>query len=173
MIKKSVIKSADKGSAVVVWHREDYIKDAKEQLGDEEAYEEGSDNAATFLKTINAVIAKTMKRGDLKMNNLDYFIMKDPKFRRFYVLPKIHKDLHNIPGRPVIGNSGYYTENISLFLNHHLQSVAKVIKSYIKDTNEFVKKLFSLPKLLDVIMLCSMDVVGSYPNIPHEDVILK
>ena len=95
--------------------------------------------------------------------------MKDPKFARFYLLPKIHKRLHNVPGRPVISNSGYYTENISSFLDHHLQPLAQVVKSYIKDTNEFLKKLCSLPKSPDGIILCTMDVVGLYPNIPHEE----
>ena len=101
------------------------------------------------------------------MDNLDYFIMKDPKFARFYLLPKIHKRLHNVPGRPVISNSGYYTENISSFLDHHLQALAQAVKSYIKHTNEFLKKLRYLPKLLDGIILCTMDVVGLYPNLPN------
>ena len=34
-------------------------------------------------KTINVVIAKIRKRGDLKRDDLDYFIIKDPKFARF------------------------------------------------------------------------------------------
>ena len=135
-----VIKSADKGSAVVVWDREDYIKEAEKQLGDEEVYEEVSNDAAPLLKTINGVIAKIRKRGDLKRDTLDYFIMKDPKFARLYLLPKIYKRLHTVPGRPVISNSGYYTENISSFLDHHLQPLAQATKSYIKDTNEFLKK---------------------------------
>ena len=105
--KSIVIKSADKGSVVVVWGREDYIKEAEKQLGDEEVYEEVSNDAAPLLKTINGVIAKIRKRGDLKRDTLDYFIMKDPKFARFYLLPKIYKRLHNDPGRPVISNSGY------------------------------------------------------------------
>ena len=95
--------------------------------------------------------------------------MKDPKFAGLYLLPKIHKRLHNVPGRPVISNSGYYTENISLFLDHYLQPLAQAVKSYVKDTNEFLKKLRSLPKLPDDIILCTMDVVGLYPNIPHEE----
>ena len=163
-----VIKSADKGSAVVVWDREDYIKEAEKQLGDEQVYEEVSNDAAPLLKTINEVIAKTRKLGVLKRDTLDYFI-KESKFARFYLLPKIHKRLHNVPGRPVISNSGYYTENISSFLDHHLQPLAQAVKSYIKDTNEFLKKLRSLPKLPDGIILCKMDVVGLYPNIPHEE----
>ena len=164
-----MIKIADKGSAIVVWGRGDYIKEAEKQLGDEEVYEEVSNDTAPLLKTINGVIAKIIKRGDLKRDTLNYFIMKDPKFARFYLLPKIHKRLHNVPSGPVISNSGYYTENISSFLDHHLQPLAQAVKSYIKDTNEFLKKLRSLPKLPDDIISCTMDVVGLYPNIPHEE----
>ena len=70
--KNIVIKSADKDSAVVVWHREDYIKETEKQLGDEEVYEEVSnEDAAPLLKTMNAVVAKIRKRGDLKRDNLD------------------------------------------------------------------------------------------------------
>ena len=61
-----VMKSADKGSVVVVWDREDYIKEAEKKLGDKEVNEEDSKVAAPRLKTINAVIVKTRKRGDLK-----------------------------------------------------------------------------------------------------------
>ena len=110
-----MIKSADKGSAVVVWDREDYIKEEEKQLGDEQVYGEVSNDAQPLLKTTNEVIAKMRKRGDLKRNNLDYFFIKDPKFARFYILPKIHKRLHNVPVRAIISNSGYYTENIPHF----------------------------------------------------------
>ena len=164
-----MIKSANKGSVVVVWDREDYIKEAEKQLGDEYVYEEVSNDVAYLLKIINEVIANIRKQGDLKRDNLDYFIMKDPKFARFYLLPKIHKRLHNVPGRPVISNSGYYTENISSFLDHHLQRLAQALKSYIKDTNEFLKKLCSLPKLPNGIILCTMHFAGLHPNIPHEE----
>ena len=36
-----------------------------------------------LYKTINAVIAKIRKWGDLKSDNLNYLIMTDPKFARF------------------------------------------------------------------------------------------
>ena len=85
------------------------------------------------------------------------------------MLPKIHKRLNNVPGRPAISNCGYYTENISTLLDFHLQPLAQAVKSYIKDTNDFLNKLRSLPKLPDNIILCTVDVVGLYPNIPHEE----
>ena len=105
----------------------------------------------------------------MKKETIKYFEVKDPKFARFYLLPKIHKRLNNVPGRPVISNRGYYTENISAFLDFHLQPLAQAVKSYIKDTNDFLNKLRSLPKLPDNIILCTVDVVGLYPNIPHEE----
>ena len=33
----------------------------------------------------------------------------------------------------------------------------------------FLKKLRSLPNLPDDIVLCTVDVVGLYPNIPHDE----
>ena len=50
-----------------------------------------------------------------------------------------------------------------------MQSLAREVKSYIKDTNDFLKKLRSLPNLPDDIILCTVDVVGLYPNIPHDE----
>ena len=35
-----VVKKADRGSAVVVWERNDYIKEAKKQLGDKSMYQQ-------------------------------------------------------------------------------------------------------------------------------------
>ena len=122
-----------------------------------------------LISTIHEAIEKFRKRSDLNADTIKYFIVKDPKFASFYLLPKIDKQLHNVPGCPVISNCGYYTENISSFLDFHLQSLARKVKSDIKDTNDFLKKLCSLPNLPDDIVLCTVDVVGLYPNIPYDE----
>ena len=101
-------------------------------------------------------------------DTLEFFNVDSPKLGRFYLLPKIHKRLKKVPGRPVISNSGYYTENISAFLDFHLQPLAKEVKSYIKDTNDFLKRIRDLPDLPRNSILCTIDVVGLYPNIPHD-----
>ena len=76
--------------------------------------------------------------------------------------------MDSVPGRPVISNSGYFTENISSFLDHHLQPLTENVKSYIQDTKQFLNKLEELPRLPQNSILSTMDVVGLYPNIPHE-----
>ena len=61
-------------------------------------------------------------RGDLPNDTLNYFLVQDPKF-------KIHKRLH-VPGRPVISNCGFFTENISSLLDHHLQPTAQIPEGF-------------------------------------------
>ena len=78
----------------------------------------------------------------------------------FYLLPQIHERLYNVPGRPGITNSGYYTENISAFREYHLKPTSQKVKSYIKDTNDFLRKLDALPPLPEDTVLFTIDVVG-------------
>ena len=89
-------------------------------------------------------LEKIRIRGNLSNGTRNYFLFKDPKFARFYLLPKIHKRLHNVSGRPVISNCGSYTENIFSFLGHHLQPIAQKVNSFIKNTNNFLRKTKSL-----------------------------
>lgn len=164
-----VIKEADKGSAVVVWDYEDYCVEADSQLSDKEVYQViDTDPVSVLNGKIKLCIDKVKSRGDISQKVLDFFEVENPKLGRFYLLPKIHKRLENVPGRPVISNSSYYTEKISLFLDYHLQPLAQKVKSYIKDTNDFIKKLKNLPDLPEQAILCSIDVVALYPNIPHD-----
>ena len=72
-----MIKSADKGSAVVVWDREDYIKEAEKQLGDEQVYEEVSNDAAPLLKAINQ--SKNKKTVWSEKRQLGLFYYERPK----------------------------------------------------------------------------------------------
>ena len=124
-----IIKGADTGSAVV-WDREDYLKEVSKQLEDKDVYEEVQNDPSILINTIMRALEKIRIRGDLSIDTINYFLVKDRKFARFYLLPKIHKSLYNVPDRPVNSNCGFYTENISSFLGHHLQAIAqKVIYS--------------------------------------------
>ena len=165
-------QEADKGSGVVVWDRGDYIAEAESQLNDIDVYEEVNGDTNELITTIKEALYKLKNRGDITVEVLDFFLVENPKLARFYLLPKIHKRLHNVPGRPVISNCNYFTENISAFLDFHIQPLAKDVKSYIKDTNDFLLKLEGLPNLSENAILCCIDVVGLYPNIPHDDGLL-
>ena len=90
------------------------------------------------------MIRKLRNRGDISHVTLDYFSINNPKLGRFYLLPNIHKRLHDVAERPVISNSGFDTENISSFIEYHMKPLAQNVKSYIRDANDFLSKLASL-----------------------------
>ena len=98
-----IIKKAAKGSSVAVWDRKDYLAEAKKQLDDKEVYQEFRGDVKGLLeKIMKKVIRKLRNRDDISYETLDYFSVNNPKPGRFYLLPKIHKRLHDVPGRPVI-----------------------------------------------------------------------
>ena len=85
-----------------------------------------------------------------------------------YLLPKIHKRLYDVPGRPVISNCETPTEKVSEFLDNQLKEVMQNGWSYIKDSNDFIKKIKHLKNIPDNAILVTEDVVGLYPSIPYK-----
>ena len=75
----------------MVWDRADYIKEAEKQLGDSDVYGGVPYDPKPLISTIHRTIEKIRKRVNLKKETIKYFEVKDPKFARFYLLPKIHK----------------------------------------------------------------------------------
>ena len=59
-------------------------------------------------------------------------------------------------------------ENISPFLDYHLQPLGKNVESHIKDTNHSPKKVKVLGSLPKNAIQYTIDVAGLYPNISHE-----
>ena len=51
------------------------------------------------MNIILNTLEKICKRGDVCTDTLNYFLIKDAKFARFYFLPKIHKRLDNVRGQ--------------------------------------------------------------------------
>ena len=145
------------------------LSEIENQVNDKNVYKEFTgDVEGPLEKIIKTVLKKDRDRRDISVNALDYFLASNPKLGRFYQLPKIHKRLQNVAGRPIISNSGYYTENISALLEFHLKTLAQKVKSCIKNTNDFLRKIASLAPLPDDIILCTVDGVGLYSNILHD-----
>ena len=82
----------DKGSAVVVWDRDDYIKAAENQLGDTNIYEEVPNDAKPLMNVILNTLENIHKRRDVCTDTLNYFLIKDARFARFCLLSKVIKD---------------------------------------------------------------------------------
>ena len=112
--KSIIIKGADKVAAVIVWDQEDYLTEVSKELEDK-VYLEVRNDSSALLSTVFKSLEKIRKCGDLSQDTLNYFLVKDPKFVRFYLLPKVHRRFYDEPGRPVISNCDFYNKNISSF----------------------------------------------------------
>ena len=86
---------------------------------------------------LDALVAKKI----IDEKNRKYLLGNKHKLGRFYLLPKIHKRLSNVPGRPVISNCGTATERISEFVDFNIQLLVKNITSIILATNHFLQRL--------------------------------
>lgn len=59
---------------------------------------------------------------------------KDPPVPTLHTLPKVHKDIHNQPGRPIISGNGCISEGINQIIDQHLKPHVMDLPSYTKDT---------------------------------------
>ena len=107
--------------------------------------------------------------GCISDNTLKYFtyeFKKVPYLGQFYLLPKIHKRLENVHGRPIISNCGNPTEKASEIFNFHLQRIMQNGASYIKDSNDFKSNIKNIDIPNDAFPVTA-DFFGLYPRIPH------
>ena len=85
----------------------------------------------------------------------------------------MHKPLENIPPeRAIIRGSGSITENISIFVDHHIKDIATKHPSYLQDTPHLLRIIHKInhgPKLPHNAVLVTTDLIGAYLNIPQED----
>ena len=99
----------------------------EEDLSNEvrEVHEEIPNDPSVPVNTIIKALQKIRQLGDLSSDCLNYFFVEDPKFAKFYPLPKVHKHLHNALGGPVISNCRFHTENTSSFSDYNCNHLLK------------------------------------------------
>ena len=66
-----IVKGADKGSVILVWDIEDYLKEAYRQLHDKDMYGQVPDDPNALANTLIKALEKLSLRGDLSEDTLD------------------------------------------------------------------------------------------------------
>ena len=163
-----MITKVDKGGATVIVDVKDYVQEANRQLQDTQYYRELNYNPTEDHANLICNTPDEFRNN----HELDEDIAEglkpiEPRTPRFYLLPKIHKDSN--PGRPVIPSVNCHTSNISSFVDYHIQDFAKSLKSYVKDTTDFINKISNLGELPEESYLVTMDVKALYTNIPNDE----
>ena len=93
-----------------------------------------ADNSNKLFRNLKTITEKEFKYFTIEFK-------KATNLGKLNLLPKIHKRLENVPGRPVISNCGTHTEKVLEFLDSQLKPVMQSSRSYIKDSGDFIKKI--------------------------------
>lgn len=121
---------------------------------------------------VNSIIDAMKDKGFIRGKQATYLKGEgDPRERRFYILPKIHKDpgkwtIPNEvpPGRPIVSDCNSETYRTAEFIDYHLYPLSILHPSYVKDTYHFVEIVKNL-KIPEDAIFFSMDVESLYTNI--------
>ena len=174
---KIVIKPADKGSAVVIMNRQDYIAEGERQLSNQLHYRQLECSIAPENSLlISQIFDKLQDKGLIDAGQACY-LKGDikPSPRGMYMLPKIHKPIDKWPegsplppGRPIVSDCSSESHNSAEYVDYFLAPLATSHKSYLKDTTDFLTKLQSYPVPKNAF-LATIDVDALYTNINNPD----
>ncbi|CAJ0968324.1 unnamed protein product [Ranitomeya imitator] len=144
-------------------------KDVK-RLGDVDTYQLVNSNPSfETAREIKKFITHYLTLGiiDEKLGN--YLLNQHPVLPVLYTLPKIHKHPSRPPGRPIVASTNSLLSPLAITLEKILSSLVPLIKSYLKDTSDFLKSLWDLGPISEGCLLVTMDVNSLYTSVNHED----
>uniref|UniRef100_A0A1A8LVX6 Reverse transcriptase domain-containing protein n=1 Tax=Nothobranchius pienaari TaxID=704102 RepID=A0A1A8LVX6_9TELE len=168
-----VIKPADKGCAIVIMDREQYLWEGNRQLLDTNYYKKlDKPIAPETIPMVAKIVHNLHQKKFIDANQRNYLLgSSKPRIRRFYLLPKIHKEPQKWskpreipPGRPIVSDCSSETYQTAEFLDHYLTPLSILHPSYVKDTYDFVEKIKKIV-LPENCILFTMDVDSLYTNI--------
>lgn len=171
--KHIVIKPADKGSAVVILGRDQYIFEVTRQLSDTNYYTKL--NRPIYLQTVpivRGILDSLFKQGFINAKQRRYLQgSQEPRARRFYILPKIHKDPEKWtvpfkipPGRPIVSDCNSETYQTAEYIDYYLNPLSVKHPAYVKDTYHFISLITMLQIPLNSFFF-TIDIDSLYTNI--------
>ena len=182
-----MICKADKGSSVILWDKQDYIREGMKQLN-------GIHYEKVDIPCTSAICYEIRKvlRTMLNENNIDdltaKYLLEDRKIKlpHLYLLPKIHKiattlslydniegigqDKVQIPGRPIVSQCSGPFDRVSRYLDYFLIPIVKNEPWYVRDTKQMVNILENL-QLPDDVILSNYDITSMYSNMDFRSVL--
>ena len=162
-----VVKSADRGGAVVVWRSDLYKKEALRQLSDTSFYAKiPKDLTSKNQKLVKDTIQNLIVNQELP-DTATYLIINTPRTSCIYFLPKIHKP--NNPGGPIVSACSCPTELISSYLDRIMTPIVKSLPSYIKDSTHALQIFRDFNFSGQDKFIFTMDITSLYTVIPNSE----
>ena len=174
-----VIKSADKGGAIVIMDKEAYMSEANRQLQNKKYKKLEEPIYPENTIKINKILDDLFHCRKIQKKEYDY-LRADPETARprlFYLLPKIHKkreswpQLNRMPeGRPIVSDCSSESYHVSEYIDKFLTPISVLHPAYLKDTYDFVDKITNV-EIADNHLLVTGDITSLYTNMNIERIL--
>lgn len=163
-----IVSKADKGNAVVIQNRNDYMKKVSEILLTHGKFNKlPSDPTIEREKSLQNSLKYLWKTRHLDETILDRITPCGSRSGVLYGLPKVHKK--GAPIRPIISAVQTYNYGLAKYLDEILKPIVNN-EMMLTDTYDFVNKITQLKPADDYRML-SFDVESLFTNIPTSETI--
>ncbi|XP_041424610.1 uncharacterized protein LOC121395346 isoform X1 [Xenopus laevis] len=166
--KEIIIKNSDKGGSVVVLDRLQYFAECSRQLDDCETYEPlPSDPTNDYKAILETIFDFGVDMKVFTKDQHDEIISNNSKIPIFHALPKVHKGIEHVKGRPIISGIDGLNENLSRIVDNMLQPIVKLLPSYVRDTGHYLNIVEKIDWSPEYSWL-TLDVTSLYTSIQHE-----
>ncbi|XP_078682439.1 uncharacterized protein LOC144916914 [Branchiostoma floridae x Branchiostoma belcheri] len=168
--KDIVIVPADKGKAVVVMDKTDYVEKCEKLLEDKDTYKViGPVNPTKKLKgRLQRKLREIKKAGHLDPKVYDKVYPTSDATPRFYATPKIHKN--PLKMRPIVSGINSITYHLARHLADLLKPLVGQSEEHIKNSLDLVTKIREVT-LEDGEVLTSFDVTALFTSVPGKEVV--
>lgn len=164
-----IIHPADKGGGLVILDKSKYLEELHKLLEDRETYQILNKDPMLVYKDELHWLIEEGKSGNIltkkEASYLDPFFCKTPII---YCLPKIHKDMINPPGRPIVNGIDSISSWLGQYIDHFLQPLVCKTDAFLKDTKHIIQTIESTRCSPSSIMVTG-NVGSLYTIIGHED----
>ena len=166
--KKRIILTVDKGVALVVLNKEDYVEKA-EHLLNQKTYKKIKEDPTSRQKAkLIRILKKIKAEGGISEEKYKKMHPTEAGCPKFYGVPKIHK--HDIPLRPIVSSTGTVSYNTSKELANILKPLVGWTSYHLKNTKDFIDQIKDVRLLPDETII-SYDIKALFTSVPIKPVI--
>ena len=167
--KSHMVLTANKGVALVIIDKTDYIKKAKELLQDTSTYRtiQGDPMSRLKNKLIN-ILKKVKAESGMQDNTYRSMYPTGASPPKFYGLPKIQKK--NIPLRPIVSSIDSVSYGVAKELAKIIKPLMGCSQHHVLNSTQFADKIKKI-KLQEGECITSYDVTALFTSIPVPSVL--
>ncbi|XP_069588555.1 uncharacterized protein [Ranitomeya imitator] len=146
-----------------------YERQAYSLLEDAQCYRRLTYNPlSSFHQILVDIMGKALDDGLITKNFFEKIRDLHPRLCTFYLIPKVHKDPVDPPGRPIVAGNGGLCEVISEVIDYFLKPIVSSLPSFVRDTSQVLQRIDEL-EMEENMLLVTADVESLYTSIRHED----